>query len=352
MNSPTTPIADRAQGSTSVGDLPQDAKAHATVQAPAVAFGEVGAEPGRQRPDSWLDQVVDAATTVGIVVLIVVGFATSYRTLRDLAILQGGYPPWLAPAVPLSFDLGIVVLSLKVIRAARDGRSAPVMRLLVAALSTATVAANASAARTLTAQLLHAVPPAMFVICFESVVVTARRRALTRMGLLPEPLPRLRVARWLLAPRSSWVVWRNLVLYGQLTGTAFATSNPVSPSEPVERTGEDLTLAQHMAKARGARAGARVRTTASKPEQRSSKPYSAQDLDRLRREDLVRDLVRDAPGIAAPALADLLRQPGHSVSVRTAQRLRAQALGGREQTDERIGGVAGENEVVKRVSFS
>ncbi len=64
-----------------------------------------------------------------------IGFVASWETLRDLAASTGGFSPWLAPVVPLSFDLGIVVLSLKVVLAAREGRSATALRDLVVALS-------------------------------------------------------------------------------------------------------------------------------------------------------------------------------------------------------------------------
>lgn len=136
-----------------------------------------------------LDRAMDAAITTGLTLLITVGFATSYRTLRDLAITEAGYPPWLAPTVPLSLDLGIIVLSLKVVRTARDGRTALTLRLLVIGLSLVTVLANASAADTLTASLLHALPPAMFVICFESIVITQRRDALAARGSCPSHSP-------------------------------------------------------------------------------------------------------------------------------------------------------------------
>ena len=131
----------------------------------------------RTGPDDGerVDRLIDCAVTVGVCVLILVGFATSYRTLVDLAVSEAQYPRWLAPAVPLSFDLGIVVLSLKVAQAARQGRQAPVLRLLVAFLSIATVLVNASSAPSTTARLLHAVPPAMFVICFESVITSLRQ---------------------------------------------------------------------------------------------------------------------------------------------------------------------------------
>ena len=133
-----------------------------------------------------LDRAIDLAITSGLVVLVLVGFAASYRTLRDLAAAAGGYPAWLAPAIPLSFDLGIVVLSLKVARAAREGRTAPVLRLLVAALSTATLAANAAAATTPAARLLHAVPPAM-ASPPEGTAPRPLRRAVRPPGLTSAP---------------------------------------------------------------------------------------------------------------------------------------------------------------------
>ena len=79
--------------------------------------------PPFERTPSQVDAAIDLAVTIGVAILILVGFATSYRTLLDLAVTAGGYPRWLAPAVPLSFDLGVVVLSLKVAQSAREGRS-------------------------------------------------------------------------------------------------------------------------------------------------------------------------------------------------------------------------------------
>ena len=261
------------------------------------------------RSGSRLDRLIDVTIAGGLAVLILVGFATSYRTLRDLAATVGGYPSWLAPAVPLSFDLGIVVLSLKVTKAAREGRTAPILRLVVAALSAATVIANAAAVASLPARLLHGVPPAMFVICFESVVVTARRNALRNMHLLPDALPRLRTARWLLAPRSSWTVWRELVLG---SGTDHALSSRFDTSAPND---QDSTV---------------VRGDAARPAVNlngSPKPVGRVPLEgAAEREHLVGELISAEPSLTAPRLAMRLRAKGYPVSTRTAQRLRSRAL--------------------------
>jgi hypothetical protein len=267
------------------------------------------AKPTAAPRRSGIDAAIDAAILVGIAALILVGFATSYRTLRDLAETVGGYPPWLAPAVPLSFDLGIVVLSLKVTRAAREGRTAPVMRLLVGALSTATVVVNASAATTPTARLLHAVPPAMFVICFESVIVTSRRHALTDRGLISPPLPRLRTIRWWLAPMSTWRVWRALVLEPlepfQADPTVLSPALSQSPQRPHPVTA-------------GHQASGIVRS------ERSDGGKAAQITKG--RDKIVADLLHANPKLSAPRLADALSERGHVVSIRTAQRARAAAL--------------------------
>lgn len=134
--------------------------------------------PGQTPARTLTDTITETVVAVGVAVLVIIGFAASYDTLRTLAITDGGFPAWLAPAVPLSFDLGIVVLSLKVVTAAREGRHAFTLRALIVALSAVNVAVNGAASQGLTGQLLHAVPPAMFVICFETVIASARRRAL------------------------------------------------------------------------------------------------------------------------------------------------------------------------------
>jgi hypothetical protein len=252
----------------------------------------------RQTPGTRIDRAIDDAVITGVAVLILAGFATSYHTLLDLAITAGGYPPWLAPAVPLSFDLGIVVLSLKVAQAAREGRHAPILRLLVATLSAATVAANASAALSVPGRVLHAVPPAMFVICFESVIITARRHALQARGTWPDPLPRQHPLRWVLAPRATWTRWRATVL---------ATTSPTSaPPGPV---------AQPKAQEVGGTGELEVSVRRPRPSETSR--------DTLR--DLVAEALQEDNDISGPALRSALAACGVHLSLRSVQRLRAAA---------------------------
>jgi Protein of unknown function (DUF2637) len=256
------------------------------------------------RPGELVDRLIDLAIMVGLVVLILVGFLTSYRTLLELAVTAGGYPRWLAPAVPLSFDLGIVVLSLKVARSAREGRTAPVMRLLVAGLSAATVTANASAASTMSAKLLHAVPPAMFVICFESVIISARRRALADQDLLPSPLPRLRTAQWLLAPLDTCRLWRSRVL-----------------AQPDQAP-------RNESKIQAAAAAVPTRALTSRRPAIVEIPHEATPPSVAGRDAIVRELLADSPSVTAPGLRVALADRGHVVSLRTAQRLVAAVRAG------------------------
>ncbi len=250
------------------------------------------------------------AVAVGVVLLVLIGFAASYTTLRDLAVSAGRFSPWLAPVVPLSFDLGIIVLSLKVVLAAKQGRSAMWLRLLVAGLSAATVAANASAAPSLIGRLLHAIPPAMFVICFESVTGSARREAVRLRGT-EVTVPSVRPMLLVLAPLTTVHQWRRQMLQAlappaidgpeqvpELMNTepelAPRTPRPVDEAEPLHRrTGVVRPASDGNAAARLACAAAALRAN---------------------------------PELTAAALADALRSRGHGCSVRTAQRVKAQAL--------------------------
>jgi hypothetical protein len=252
------------------------------------------------------DRAIDVAVTAGVAVLVLVGFATSYHTLLDLAATVGGYPRWLAPAVPLSFDLGIVVLSLKVAQAAREGRHAPVLRLLVMLLSAVTVLANASAVPGTAARLLHAVPPAMFVVCFESAVITMRRHALQARGAWPQPIPRQHPLRWLLAPRSTWTTWRDSVL---------ADVDPPAARDMRRRMSLDVP------------AEARPATTVKLPPSCDvAKDGRTSALKRSDRETVIARALQRNAALTAPALRALLTEAGYAVSLRTVQRLRAAAV--------------------------
>jgi hypothetical protein len=260
---------------------------------------------------STADSVAALAVAVGVVLLVLIGFAASYVTLRDLAVSAGRFSPRLAPVVPLSFDLGIVVLSLKVVLAAKQGRSAIWLRLLVSGLSAATVAANASAAATLTGRLLHAIPPAMFVVCFESVTSSARRDALLEAGL-NDALPTVRPMLLVLAPLSTARQWRREVLQAQ-------PEIPAIPGRRAEFTSTDV---------RTAAASSEPVDREMSVHRRAVADSRGNDRDGASRLQCAEAALRADLGLTAVELANALRAGGHACSVRTAQRVKVQALAG------------------------
>lgn len=259
---------------------------------------------------SAADRAAAVAVAVGVALLVLIGFAASYATLRDLAVSAGRFSPWLAPVVPLSFDLGIIVLSLKVVLAAKQGRSAVWLRLLVAGLSAATVAANASAAPSLIGRLLHAIPPAMFVICFESVTGSARREALcgrdTNMSV-----PSVRPMLLVLAPLTTVRQWRRQMLQ------ALAPTATDVPERVPGLMDKGAAETEHTPQPEDEEGPFRRRGAGD------ARPADGAAASRLRCAEAA---LRTDPTLTAAALADALRARGHACSVRTAQRVKAQAL--------------------------
>jgi hypothetical protein len=258
------------------------------------------------------DRIMEHAIAAGVAVLVLIGFVTSYDTLRLLAATDGGFPSWLAPAVPLSFDLGIVVLSLKVLAAARAGRTAVVLRALVAGLSAASVAANGAAATAssgMAGRLLHAVPPAMFVICFESVIATARQHALAGRPR------RSRTLVWLLAPKATWRAWRGAVL-------AAANSQEVASDPQALGTHRSRTDDRSVTTATRRPSG----SAAVHPRRSASDGHHVSPSSREDRLAVSRQLLEADPHLTASGLAARLAGQGHHVSVRTAQRIKAQVV--------------------------
>jgi hypothetical protein len=147
---------------------------------------------------------------------------------------------------------------------------------------------------------MHAAPPAMFVICFESVAITMRNRALEDRRGRPAPIPRQHPLRWVLAPRHTWSAWRLNVLA--------ATQSPAAPAtEEAAKRGPALGAPGYET---------RVRSNVSQRPQASA------------RKEIVMDLLRQNPELTASEVRAVLARRGDVLSLRTAQRLRAQAARG------------------------
>ena len=143
-----------------------------------------------------------------------IGFAVSFQTVRNLAIAKG-LPGW--PALyPVGIDVGIAALIIESRHLIRLNRSDLAPRLGAWLLTGFTIYANVhgSAAHDWVGRGLHAVMPCLWVACLE----LTRRRMIASEVRRREGVP---LARWLLAPVSTYSLWRRMVLW-QVTSYALA----------------------------------------------------------------------------------------------------------------------------------
>ncbi|MEU7890988.1 DUF2637 domain-containing protein [Microbispora bryophytorum] len=154
--------------------------------------------------------VVLAACVVAplVVALAVLGGIGSFATLRHLA------EPWFGPQawiVPIGIDLGILALLAWDLLMEFADLPWPVLRWIAWVFITATVVLNIAAAHgDLIAGLMHAAMPVLFVTVIEGIRHLIRRWVGLATGTRRERVP---LSRWLLAPISSFMLWRRMVLW-------------------------------------------------------------------------------------------------------------------------------------------
>ncbi|MFF7198240.1 DUF2637 domain-containing protein [Streptomyces sp. NPDC008079] len=171
------------------------------------------------------EKITDAA----IYLLALGGFYITYQTLYQVA-LTNGFPPDQAVVVGALADLAILAYSRKAVQEVQQGRSAWGIRLIVAALSMATVALQLRAAWPHpTALGQHALPAVVWITGLEMMLrgklraaKAARRQALIDAGLRPAPLAKLRLSEWILSPWPTFLVWRIMNLRSATADTAKA----------------------------------------------------------------------------------------------------------------------------------
>ncbi|MFE9679250.1 DUF2637 domain-containing protein [Streptomyces sp. NPDC006259] len=145
----------------------------------------------------------------GSLLIALTGFVGSYTAVRDLATERGF--GWFAGIFPLGIDIGIIVmLSLDLALTWVDLRY-PLLRRIAWLLTIATVAFNAMAAYPdILASTMHATIPLLFIAITEAVrhaVQTATARDAGTEDFA------LSLGRWLLAPWSTWLIWRSRKLW-------------------------------------------------------------------------------------------------------------------------------------------
>jgi Protein of unknown function (DUF2637) len=138
----------------------------------------------------------------------ILGGIGSFATVRHLAAPWFGGQAWI---VPVGVDLGILALLAWDLLAEYLGLAWPLLRWTAWAFIAATVYLNIAAAHgSVTASIMHAAMPVLFVTVVEGIRHLIRQRTGLVTGTRIEPIP---VSRWLLAPRSSFLLGRRMILW-------------------------------------------------------------------------------------------------------------------------------------------
>lgn len=132
----------------------------------------------------------------------------SFASVRDVAEPWFGGEAWIVPA---GVDLGILALVSVALLLEWLAMPMPALRWMAFAFTAATVWLNISAAHgDVTGMVMHAAMPVLFITFIEAVRHAIRRRAGIAAGTVREGVP---IARWLLAPFSTFRLWRRMVLW-------------------------------------------------------------------------------------------------------------------------------------------
>ncbi|MES9536120.1 DUF2637 domain-containing protein [Actinomadura sp. NPDC000600] len=132
----------------------------------------------------------------------------SFASVRDVAEPWFGGQAWIVPA---GVDLGILALVSVALLLEWLAMPMPALRWMAFAFTAATVWLNVSAAHgDVTGMVMHAAMPVLFITFIEAVRHAIRRRAGIAAGIVREGIP---LARWLLAPFSTFRLWRRMVLW-------------------------------------------------------------------------------------------------------------------------------------------
>ncbi|MEW2298240.1 DUF2637 domain-containing protein [Streptomyces sp. NPDC006743] len=174
-------------------------------------LGKAGAVGGGRRRVVWTRgrRITFGIIGFGSLLIALTGFVGSYTAVRDLAEEKGF--GWFASIFPLGIDIGIItMLALDLALTWVDLRY-PLLRHIAWLLTVATVAFNAfSSYPDILASFMHAAIPLLFIAITEAVrhaiaIATAREEGREEYALS--------LGRWLLAPWSTWLIWRSRKLW-------------------------------------------------------------------------------------------------------------------------------------------
>ena len=183
---------------------------HARVARPLTSRGRDGAASRDlglvRRWAFWSAVVVLSLLSAGLAVL---GGIGSFSTVRMLAVPWfGTSSAWIAP---VGIDIGILVLLGWDLLAEFLGMPWPVLRWVAWAFIGGTVYLNVAAAHgNPVGSVMHAAMPSLFIVATEGIRHLVRQLTGLANGTRIEGIP---FARWLLAPKSSFILWRHMVLW-------------------------------------------------------------------------------------------------------------------------------------------
>jgi hypothetical protein len=179
----------------------------------AVAGSDLGDRAHPAGPETITNMATAVKIATAVVAPLICGLAVlggigSFSTVRRLAAPWFGAESWI---VPVGVDVGILALLAWDLLAEYLGVPWPVLRWTAWAFIAGTVYLNITAARgDLAASIMHAAMPALFVTVIEGIRHLIRQWTGLASGTRIEHIPS---ARWLLAPRSSFLLFRRMVLW-------------------------------------------------------------------------------------------------------------------------------------------
>ena len=153
------------------------------------------------------------ALIAGALTLAAGGFVNSFSAVRDAIEPSFGDLAW---TVPVLIDVGIAVFSGIDLLFTRLDLRIPWLRLVPWTLNGATIWLNIADEHTSVGVVAHAAPPILWIVTIELAGHFLRARS----GLERTPetrrqagqLDRVRLSRWLMAPWSTWVIRRWMIL--------------------------------------------------------------------------------------------------------------------------------------------
>lgn len=166
--------------------------------------------PNGDRPQlTTLQRRLIIAVAAGVTVIALIGFVGSYAAVRRLAEAKGFGR--FALAFPIGIDAGILVLLALDLLLTWLRMPLPMLRHTAWLLTASTIAFNGAAAwPDPVGTGMHAVIPILFVVAVE-----AARHAIGRIADITadKHMEGVRLSRWLLAPVSTFLLWRRMKLW-------------------------------------------------------------------------------------------------------------------------------------------